>query len=121
MKTLNPERRGNQRFTLRPDVSRVVVHCDKVPFEGHAYDISNCGIRLELDEALQVGKRIDIDLYTTGTFKEIRFSGVVTRIFDEIDDPGPRRMGIEITKFTDKEDEKRLITLLKGGSNGRLR
>jgi hypothetical protein len=121
MKTLAPERRGNQRFTLRPDVSRVVVHCDTIAYEGHAYDISNCGIRLELDEALHVGQRVEIDLFTTGTMKEIRFTGVVTRIFDEIDDPGPRRMGIQIKKFGRRADKSRLSTLLECGSLGRLR
>ena len=121
MKTLTTERRENQRFTLRPDVSRVVVHCDMNPLEGHAYDLSNHGIRLELDEALVQGQRIEIDLFTTGNINAIHFTGIVKRIFDEDDDPGPRRMGIEIKRFGSKMDEIRLNAFVNCGSLGKLR
>ncbi len=70
MKTLQhnttKERRVNERFTLRPDVSRVVVHNDGAPMEGHVYDLSGTGIRLELDDALAVGKQVEVDFFFAG-------------------------------------------------------
>ncbi len=125
MKTLQhnstKERRVNERFALRPDVSRVVVHSDGAPMEGHVYDLSGTGIRLELDDALAIGKQVEVDFFFAGILKAIQFTGIVTRVFDEIDDPGPRRMGIEIQSFASEADELRMSDLLESGSLGELR
>jgi len=125
MKTLEPnsanERRVNERFGLRPDVSRVVVHTDDGPMEGHVYDLSGTGIRLELDEPLAMGKQVEVDFFFAGILKAIHFSGIVTRVFDAIDDPGPRRMGIEIQSFASEADESRMGALLESASLGKLR
>jgi hypothetical protein len=125
MQTLEPnstnERRVTARFALRPDVSRVVVHNDGAPMEGHVYNLSATGIRLELDEALAVGKQVEVDFFFAGILKAIHFTGVVTRVFDEIDDPGPRRMGIEIQSFASDTDELRMSALIESASLGQLR
>lgn len=125
MQTLEPnsinERRVNERFALRPDVSRVVVHSDGEPMEGHVYNLSANGIRLELDNALTVGKQVKVDFFFAGILKAIHFVGVVTRVFDEIDDPGPRRMGIEIQSFASDTDEMRMSELIESASLGQLR
>ena len=125
MQTLEPnstnERRVTERFALRPDVSRVVVHSDGAPKEGHVYNLSATGIRLELDEALAVGKQVEVDFFFAGILKAIHFTGVVTRVFDEIDDPGPRRMGIEIQNFASDSDELRMSALIESASLGQLR
>ena len=125
MQTLEPnstnERRVTERFALRPDVSRVVVHSDGAPKEGHVYNLSATGIRLELDDALAVGTPVEVDLFFAGILKAIHFAGIVTRVFDEIDDPGPRRMGIEIKSFSSEADEIRMNDLLVSASLGQLR
>ena len=125
MKTLEPnstsERRVNERFTLRPDVSRVVVHSDGELLEGHVYDLSGTGIRLELDNPLEMGKQVEVDFFFAGILKAIHFAGIITRVFDEIDDPGPRRMGIEIQSFASENDELRMNDLLESASLGKLR
>ena len=125
MQTLEPnstnERRVTARFALRPDVSRVVVHNDGALMEGHVYNLSATGIRLELDEALAVGKQVEVDFFFAGILKAIHFTGVVTRVFDEIDDPGPRRMGIEIQSFASDTDELRMSALIESASLGQLR
>ncbi len=125
MKTLEPnrsnERRTNERFALQANLSHVVVHGNGSSLEGHVYDISGTGIRLELDKALAIGQIVEVDFFFAGILKGIHFTGVVTRVFDEIDDPGPRRMGIEILRFISDADELRMNSLLDSASLGMLR
>ena len=70
---------------------------------------------------LQLGKQVEVDFFFAGILKAIHFTGIVTRVFDEIDDPGPRRMGIEIQSFASEADELRMNDLLESGSLGELR
>jgi len=124
MQTLN--RRNNERFKLGAALVWVVVGAHgktaetKGFFEGHAYDISSEGIRIELDTALPVGTPVEIDMHMPGFNGAIRLIGEVVRVFDEIDDPGPRRMGVHITRGATDKDSKRLAQLLDQGSFGRL-
>jgi hypothetical protein len=54
-----------------------------------------------------------------GLSAPIHLVGKVTRVFDEIDDPGPRRMGVNAQGRT-PADADRLARLLDQGAFGRL-
>ncbi len=67
--------------------------------DGHVYEVSLGGIRLELDEPLPVGTRVSVEVTLPGCTKPICAEGRIVRVFDEIDDPGPRRMVVEFETF----------------------
>jgi hypothetical protein len=125
LSTATTDRRNAERFRLETALVFVVVgaHGDtpatKGHFEGHAYDISDSGIRVELDAALPVGTPVDVSVQFPGCGAPIRLVGKVSRLFDEIDDPGPRRMGIHAHGAA-KADEVRLHRLLDQAALGRL-
>lgn len=116
------ERRRFERFTVEPMYSSVEVsvlaepsveppsavrraakHADGAfecqPRLGHAYDLSLCGVRFELDEALPRGARTRIEIMLPGCTEPIRARGRIVRVFDAVDDPGPRRMAIAFERF----------------------
>lgn len=75
---------------------------------GHAYDISNSGMRFELDEALDPGEHVDVELMLprAGT-KRIRGKGTIVRLHDP-DEVGPIRMGLRFREMHQKADQARL-------------
>ena len=116
--TQTNDRRRHERFTVDPMYSAVAVSplptsnrtsdgCGGEPVEGHVdsqvdghvYEISLGGIRLELDEPLPVGTRVSVEVTLPGCTKPICAEGRIVRVFDEIDDPGPRRMVVEFETF----------------------
>ena len=93
-----PERRLHERFTLAPMYTDVTVQCvenlsiDR--FEGHAYDISESGVRIELDVALEIGQGVALHLSLPGQDTPMFVAADVVWVNDELDDPGPRRMAL---------------------------
>jgi hypothetical protein len=67
--------------------------------DGHVYEVSLGGIRFELDQPLPVGTRVSVEVTLPGCTKPICAEGRIVRVFDEIDDPGPRRMVVEFETF----------------------
>ena len=118
-------RRNAERFKLGAALVAVVVGAHgrtaetKGFFEGHAYDVSHDGIRIELDASLPVGTPVEIEMHMPG-MAAMRLIGEVARVFDEIDDPGPRRMGIHVTRGASAADMNRFERLLDQGALGRL-
>ena len=106
-------RRDADRIALTPAYSSVAVMPDEAesPLDGHVYDISGKGLRFEVDEPLPVGAAIVLELQLPAG-SPIRATARVVRVFDEVDDPGPRRMGAEFTAFDSAIDEARLERLL---------
>ena len=118
-------RRTSERFRLGTALVHVVVGAHgqtpetKGFFEGHAYDLSEGGVRIELDAALPIGTPVELAIHMPGLGSPLRLVGKVARLFDEIDDPGPRRMGVNARAATDA-DKARLERLLDQGAHGRL-
>jgi hypothetical protein len=79
---------------------------------GHVYDISESGVRIELDEALHPGECVILDLDLPGTRTSVNASASVVWINDPLDDPGPRRMALRFTSFSARADLDRLISYL---------
>lgn len=125
MTTETVNRRNAERFKLGTALVAVVVGAHgrtaetKGFFEGHAYDVSHDGIRIELDSTLPVGTPVEVEMHMPG-MAAMRLIGEVARVFDEIDDPGPRRMGIHVVRGASAADMSRFERLLEQGSLGRL-
>ncbi len=115
--TTNPiDRRAQQRFTLMPmyttvEAKRLVGDVDRALL-GHAYDISEAGVRIELDEALEPGESIAVHLTLPGATSSVAASANVVWVNDEIDDPGPRRMALRFTNFRSDKDHDCLLRYL---------
>jgi len=117
------DRRAADRFSPSVGYSRVVVSVDKPDrshgeFEGHAYDVSVNGLRFELDEPLEEGTPIEVELHLPGMLQSIRSTGRVVRVLDEFDDAGPRRMALTFRSFSSPLDASRLTKHLASGYFG---
>lgn len=112
-------RRAHDRFQLKPMYTTATVrraHGMTIrDLEGHAYDISESGVRLELDEPLESGERVALQIQLPGEPVEIFTSAKVVWVNRCDDDPGPRRQALEFVAFNDREDRDRLRRFLGSG------
>ena len=115
------DRRQFDRFALQPMYTRVVVQRvaggRMEEYEGYAYDISEGGMRIELDERLERGERVNVTLELPGGCEPlpIRSACRVAWVNDEMDDPAMPRMALRVIKYFDQESRGRLIRLLGSG------
>lgn len=97
------DRRAHDRFVVEPMYSAVRVtprgRNSGEPLEGHIYEISIGGMRFELDEPLPRDSKVSAELTLPGCEVPITVEGRVLRVFDVVDDPGPRRMVLEFETF----------------------
>ena len=112
--------RAFERFTLAPMYTQVTVTrvaaMTMESIEGHAYDVSEAGVRIELDTPLDVDELVTIELRLPGEAAAIFVSGRVVWVNDADDDPGPRRLAIEFTHFLSEADRDRLLRHLGFGT-----
>lgn len=111
------EHRRHPRLRLDPACTSVVVQAiedDRVQtMHGHAYDVSESGVRIELDEALRPGQHVGMCLQLPTEAGGVFVSGRIMWVFDDQDDPGPRRMAVQFTRFLHDEDRHRLLRYLQ--------
>lgn len=130
--TKTTNRRAADRFAPAVGYSRVVIvpdgttvpecnECGDSPFEGHAYDVSLNGLRFELDEPLEEGTVVGVELHLPGLLRSIRSKGRVVRVFDEDGDSGPKRMAVTFQSFDTPVDACRLTAHLGSGFFGHER
>ncbi len=116
-------RREHERFALPAMYTSVEAMRNpreaEEPLVGHAYDISEGGARIELDEPLPEGELVHLRLTLPGEATHIRANGNVVRVNSEDDDPGPRRIALRFTDFATQTDRDRLLRYL--GSGGAVR
>ena len=102
--------REHDRFRLEPMYTSVTLQraqgMSLRSVEGHAYDVSLAGVRIELDDPLTVGEPVSLTLRFGG--EAIHASGLVVWVNDEADDPGARRSAIRFTSFSTAADRDRL-------------
>ena len=76
--------------------------------DGHVYDLSRSGARVELDVSLPVGEAVKLDMELPGQPPTcVRADATVVRHHDP-DEVGPTRMGIHFTE-TDTDALKRYL------------
>ncbi len=85
------------------------------PLEGHLYDISVTGVRFDLDDPLEEGASVTMEIHLPGLSKAIRTKGKIVRVYDEDGDAGPKRMAATLGSFHSPEDATRLARVLGSG------
>ena len=68
-----------------------------------------------MDEPLEPGESIAVDLTLPGATSTVSASADVVWVNDAVDDPGPRRMALRFTKFRSAEDHDCLRQYLGSG------
>jgi hypothetical protein len=116
MPATDMNRRAHERFYLPPMYTTVTARSrrsgNRRLLQGHVYDISEGGVRIELDEPLIPGERITIDLALPGATSGVMVRGSVVWVNDDEDDPGPRRMAVRFERFRGLADRERLASYL---------
>lgn len=121
---MNINRRRYERFALSPAYTPVAVKLladDTFQFEGHAYDISEAGLRFELDQPIDPGTPIAIEVILPGGLRSssdenrVCAMGNVVWTADDADEPGPVRMAAAFTRFARAGDKERLLAQLGSG------
>jgi len=118
------ERRRFDRFVLPAMYSRVLVRpldSEQFLWDGHAYDISRGGVRFELDQPIEPGTPVAMELELPPTSAErstqrqpvYAYANVVWIEQDDL--PGPVRQAAVFTGFATAEDEKRLLERIHSG------
>jgi hypothetical protein len=109
----------NRRVHERRSVSAMYSAVEAKPIggfgptaNGHVYDVSLGGARIELDDPVAPGTDLQLALHLPAESKAIRVIGTVTRVFDADDDPICRRAGVRFVSFQDPADEVRLRRFL---------
>lgn len=112
-------RRGTERFAIPAAYSTVTVQPagdTMSPLFGHAYDISETGARIELDQRLDPGTSIRVAIQLPYQDVPINIDARVVWVMDDEDDPGPVRCAVTFDQFATHEDRRRLfLGLLNGG------
>ncbi len=111
--------RAFERFSLPPMYSPITVQRGNggpaQMLRGHAYDISEGGARVELDEALDAGESIEIVVSLPGSSRALKAKAQVAWIAEADDDPGPRRVGFRFDGFATPTDRHALLEYLGSG------
>ena len=122
-------RRRHERFATLPMYTSIsATPLGQPPLEGHAYDISEAGIRFELDRALPPGSpvtlTIDLPRWLPNPIdndapliepKPVEVNASVIWIDDD-GVPGPVRMAATFTNFATPLDRERLLDTLAAGA-----
>ncbi len=120
------ERRQHPRFVLPSMYTAVAVRPldrDRFQWEGHAYDLSEGGMRFEIDHPIAPGTPVALRLQLPGAgmlrVAERRpvyaFGNVVWIEEDDVDQPGPVRMACVFSRFLQPGDKERLLKRLHSG------
>lgn len=119
------DRRRHERFSLRPMYTGIALRGpleEGFPHEGHAYDISESGLRFELDRSIEPGTQVELKISLPGggsdASREIMASATIVWLADE-EEPGPAQMAAVFRRFACEEDHDRLVRHLASGKFGR--
>jgi hypothetical protein len=112
-------RRRFERFALPVAYTAITVQrmesgCVTV-LAGHAYDISEAGVRFELDQALAEGEEVSASIMLPCESNSVLVRARVIWLNDVLDDPGPRRMALHFEEFASPSDRARLVNYLSRG------
>ncbi len=122
----NVERRRFERFALVPGYTAVAVRRrgEGGPWHlGHAYDVSEGGVRFELDHAFEPGSVVEMKLdlprssVAEGFDADAEASiGMTARVvWCDADGACDAKLGVEIARFAGESDRDRLVRHLTGG------
>lgn len=114
---IGADRRVHPRFTLTPGYTPVEVRFlgdTEFSTTGHAYDISEGGVRFELDQPIAPGQGVAMKIMLPSLAGATRGPGRAIFVFANVvwledeDEPAPYRMAAVFTGFARAEDQARL-------------
>ncbi|GJM18343.1 MAG: hypothetical protein DHS20C14_05560 [Phycisphaeraceae bacterium] len=124
------ERRRFERFALVPGYTAIAVRRrgEQGPWHlGHAYDVSEGGVRFDLDTSFEPGAIVEIKIDLPRSSVHSGFDadlagtddapvGATARvIWCDQEGSCDTRLGVEIAAFADESDRSRLVRHLTGG------
>lgn len=110
------ERRQHERFRVHPMYTPVCLRTldtEAFAHEGHAYDLSEGGMQLELDRGIDPGTPVAVqvslppDTGDIGPGRSVFIFGTVVWLAD--DEPGPARLAVAFRAFARMGDRDRLL------------
>lgn len=111
------EHRVHPRYTVPAMYSLIRIRCEgdrTFNRMGHIYDVSQGGVRFELDEPIEPGTWIEARAMLPGYHHiNLEVTGRVIRIHDDRDEPGPIRMAMMFDPFANEEDANRFAAYLE--------
>lgn len=94
---------------------------DQFTYTGHAYDISEGGLRFELDKGIDAGTEVAVQVTLPGEpepkggpGRSVFAIANIVRLQEE-DEPGPVRMAAVFSRFAREGDRERLAKQLGSG------
>lgn len=118
-----PERRRHPRFNLAPMYSAVTAQRQgnaARAVTGHAYNISEGGVRLEIEGKFRVGDHLHLNLTLPGEMTDIHASGKIVWSARGDDDPAARRVAVRFERFDSWADKARLMRFIRAAAVRRL-
>lgn len=121
------DRRRFERFAVLPMYTEIALRkADQQEFGllGHAYDISEGGVRFELDVPIEPGTAVAAQIMLPGLTggvggesvdgpgRAVFVQGNVVWCTVDVDEPGPVQMAMAITRFCREGDRERLMRRL---------
>jgi hypothetical protein len=110
-------RRQHERVAVAPMYSHVAVGVPGIDelLEGHSYDVSEGGVQIELDDVIEPGTQVSLELVLPVTNglrladdeRIVRVIGNVVWMDDS--EPGPVRLAVAFTRFASEADRARLL------------
>src|SRR5262249_14761774 len=106
------------RFRLPLGYTQVLVRTldsEKFDIEGYAYDLSEGGMRFELDRPIKPGTQVAMQLLLPGMQESTEGPGRALFVFANIvwiedeEEPGPVKMAAVFARFARIEDHARLL------------
>lgn len=124
-------RRQHPRFAVTPCYTQTRLRLlseEKFTRSGHVYDISEGGIRFEMDVAIEPGTPVALEIMlpeTPGTHPEIDGPGravflLGNVVWCDVEEPGPAQMALVITRFARAGDRDRLMSRITTGVYARV-
>lgn len=113
------DRRRFERFSVPPMYTAVRVRrLDGGSWvEGHARDVSEAGVRFDLDHPIELGAMVEIEVALPGVVpaETVRAVGRIVWVRADADEPGPVPMAAVVTRFARIQDRERLLIALGSG------
>lgn len=120
-------RRRFDRYKLRPAYTPIAIRLlDETNFgaEGHGYDISEGGVRFELDHPVAPGTAVAIRIMLPDTAQGdvgpgravFAFANIVWLQEEDLEENGPVRMAAVFSRFARAGDRERLLRSLATGA-----
>ncbi len=124
------DRRQHPRFAVTPSYSQVRLRLlteETFTRTGHVYDVSEGGIRFEMDVPVEPGTPVAMEIMLPDRNGTMTIDGPGRAVFllgnvvwCDADEPGPAQMALVITRFARAGDRDRLMRRITTGAYARV-